>query len=80
MSQESEVDLTLITSGQYDVLIKLMRGDTKSPASRAARLVLVDGISQADAMRETGASRTTVHLTVKRYTEAYELIKSAFMK
>lgn len=80
MSQESEVDLTLITSGQYDVLIKLMRGDTKSPASRAARLVLVDGISQADAMRETGASRTTVHLTVKRYSEAYELIKSAFMK
>lgn len=72
--------MTLITSGQYDVLIKLMRGDTKSPASRAARLVLVDGISQADAMRETGASRTTVHLTVKRYTEAYELIKSAFMK
>lgn len=72
--------MTLITSGQYDVLIKLMRGDTKSPASRAARLVLVDGISQADAMRETGASRTTVHLTVKRYSEAYELIKSAFMK
>ncbi|NNB33906.1 hypothetical protein HBN88_07860 [Pseudomonas fragi] len=69
-----------MTSGQYDVLIKLMRGDTKSPASRAARLVLVDGISQADAMRETGASRTTVHLTVKRYSEAYELIKSAFMK
>lgn len=69
-----------MTNAQYDVLVKLMRGNTESPANRAARLVLVDGVYQADAMRETGASRTTVHLTVKRYTEAYELIQSAFRK
>jgi len=69
-----------MTNAQYDVLVKLMRGNTESPASRAARLVLVDGVSQADAMREAGASRTTVHLTVKRYTEAYKLIKLAFME
>ena len=69
-----------MTNDQYDALVKLMRGNAESPASRAARLVLVDGVSQADAMRETGASRTTVHLTVKRYTEAYELIQSAFGK
>lgn len=40
--------------------------------------MLVDGVSKADAMRETGASRSTVHLTVKRYTEAYELILEKF--
>lgn len=69
-----------MTGKQYDVLVKLMRGDASSAGNRAARRVLVDGKSQAEAMRETGASRSTVHLTVKRYAEAYELICGAFVK
>lgn len=67
-----------MTSEQYDALVKLMRGAAESAANRAARRVLVEGASQAEAMRETGASRSTVHLTVKRYTEAYELIRKVF--
>ena len=61
-----------ITSTQYDML-KLMRGNTDSSANRVARLVLVNGISQPDAMREASVSRTTAHLKVRRYTEAYNL-------
>lgn len=73
-----ENPLKLMTGEQYDALVKLMRGTAESNANRAARLVLVDGLSQAEAMRKTGASRSTVHLTVKRYTEAYELIREVF--
>ena len=67
-----------MSSEQYSVLVKLMRGKAESPACIAARRVLVDGLSQADVMRETGASRSTVHLTVKRYAEAYDLARKAF--
>ncbi len=70
----------VMTGEQYDALVKLMRGAAESPGNRAARRVLVDGASQAEAMRETGASRSTVHLTVKRYTEAYELMRKVFVQ
>ncbi|WP_326430446.1 hypothetical protein VQ574_21095 (plasmid) [Stutzerimonas frequens] len=70
----------VMTGDQYGVLVKLMHGIAESPANRAARRVLVDGLTQAEAMRETGASRSTVHLTVKRYAYAYELVQVAFSK
>lgn len=70
----------MVTSDQYDALVKLMRGVPDSAANRAARRVLVDGVSQADAMRETGCSRSTVSLTVQRFSEANELIRAAYLR
>ncbi|AJY53157.1 MAG: TrfB-related DNA-binding protein [Halomonas sp.] len=67
-----------MTAEQYDALVKLMRGSPDSAGNLAARRVLVDGVSKAEAGRETGASRSTVHLTVKRYIEGYELMKKVF--
>lgn len=63
---------------QYDALVKLMRGDVESAGNRAARRVLVDGVVQADAVRETGASRSTVSITVRRYTDADELMRRVY--
>lgn len=63
---------------EYDVLVKLMRGSPDSPANRAARRVLVDGITQADAVRETGATRSTVSDAVTRYEEADRAIREAY--
>ena len=63
---------------QYDALVKLMRGEVESAGNRAARRVLVDGVVQADAVRETGASRSTVSITVRRYTEADELMRRVY--
>lgn len=63
---------------QYDLLVKLMRGSPDAAANRAARRVLVDGITQADAMRETGASRAGVSHAVGRYTDAYDRIQEVF--
>lgn len=65
-------------SSQFDVLVKLMRGTPESAANRAARRVLVDGITQAEAMRETGATRSTVGDAVARYREAYQQISEVF--
>ncbi|NDP49496.1 MAG: hypothetical protein GZ085_14130 [Sulfuriferula multivorans] len=67
-----------ITGEQYDALVKLMRGSPESPANRAARRVLVDGATQAEARRETGASRSTVSITVQRYTEADQSMRSVY--
>lgn len=67
-----------IKAAQFDALVKLMRGNADSAANRAARSVLVDGVSQPDAVRETGATRSTVHDAVRRYEDADALIRAAY--
>ena len=69
----------VMTGVQYDTLLKLMRVSTESAANRAARRVLVDGISQADAVRETGATRSTVSDAVSRYGDAYQEVCAVFI-
>lgn len=63
---------------QFDVLVKLMRGNKKSPANRAARHVLVDGWTQAAAHHETQATRQTVSDAVKKYTDAFDMVSAAW--
>lgn len=76
MATYSENDA--MTGEQFDTLVKLMRGDPKSASNRAARLVLVEGMSQADAMRAAGADRTAVSNTVKRYAKADETMRQLY--
>jgi hypothetical protein len=56
----------------------LMRGDAQSKRNRAARRVLVDGITQAEAVLETGATRSTVSDGVKCYADAARRVLQAF--
>ena len=63
---------------QFDVLVTLMRGSPESAANIAARLVLVDGWSQADAHRETGATRQTISDYVKKYNDAFKTVSDAW--
>lgn len=67
-----------MTGDQYDALVKLMRGDPASAGNRAARRVLVDGITQAEAMRETGSTRAAISNAVRRYTDAGRLMQDVF--
>lgn len=67
-----------MTGEQYDALVKLMRGKPESPACRAARRVLVDGVSQAVAVREAGITRGTVSKAVRTYTEADQLMRAVY--
>jgi transposase len=62
----------------FEALSTLLRGDPESPANRAAKRVLVDGISQADAMRETGATRSSVSDGVRRFEKADSLIRESY--
>lgn len=63
---------------QFDVLVKLMRGNPESPANKAARRVLVDRWTQAAAHHETQATRQSVSDAVKRFTEAFDLVSRAW--
>lgn len=67
-----------MTDAQFDVLVKLMRGNKASPANRAARRVLVESIAESIAGREVGAARQTVHTTVERYERAHQLVLAAY--
>lgn len=67
-----------MTGEQYDALVKLMRGKPESPACRAARRVLVDGVCQAVAVREAAITRGTVSKAVRAYTEADQLMRAVY--
>ena len=68
-----------MTDEQFGVLTELLRGTPESPANQAARAVWVAGMTQADAMRATGATRSTVHDAVKRYGDADAKIRRAYL-
>lgn len=54
-----------MTGDQFDVLAQLTRA--REPARSAARRVLVDGLSQADAAREHGMTPSALGNAVRRY-------------
>ena len=65
-----------MSPAQFDAIAKLI-SLRKGPAGTAARLVLVDGLRQADAMRQAGSSRDSVWACVRRVTVAAELCHAA---
>ena len=65
-----------LSASQFDAIAKLI-SLRKGPAGVAARLVLVDGLRQADAMRQAGSSRDSVWACVRRVTVAAELCRAA---
>lgn len=67
-----------MTSEQFDVLVKLMRGDPDSAANKAARAVLVHGISPREARETFALAKTTVSQAVTRYAKAYDSVIAAF--
>lgn len=69
-----------ITEKQFDVMVKLMRGNPSSPTNSAARQVLVHGVKQVDARLQLGAdiTRGAVCNAVRRYEKANERILEAY--
>ena len=61
-----------MTHDQFDALAKLLQL-REGAAKRAARLVLVDGLSQADAGRAVGMPPNAVHNAVARCRRGLEL-------
>lgn len=67
-----------LTAEQFDTLVGLMRGKPESPATKAARLVLVEGYKNHLAFKEVGSTASDVHLTVKRYLAAHAKVLEAY--
>lgn len=67
-----------MTLAQFETIVTLLGGTPDCPTNRAARRVLVDGQSQADAMRECDIARGTVNKAVRRYEKVYASIRAAF--
>lgn len=65
-----------IAPEQFDVLARLTRA--REPARSAAKRVLVDGVSQADAAREYGMTPSALGNAVRRYREFDALVRQAY--
>lgn len=61
---------------QFDALARLTRA--REPARTAARRVLVDGITQAEAARESGMTTAALGNSVRRYRDFDALIRHAY--
>ena len=60
---------------QFEALARLAGLEDGSRSREAARLVLCDGLTQAEAARQTGISRVVSGRAVKRCLEALELAR-----
>ena len=65
-----------MTGEQFDVLAQLTRA--REPARSAAKRVLVDGISQADAAREFDMSPSALGNAVRRYRGFDAEVRAAY--
>lgn len=67
-----------MTDDQFKLLMKLIRGNSESPATRAAYLVLVEGKKQIESAKITGASPANVNDALMRYTQVHRQILEAY--
>jgi len=66
-----------MSAEQFAALAKLARLSPKGEGNRAARAVLVEGLSRAEAAAQIGVSRETLNVTLWRYRKLRELAKQA---
>ena len=59
--------------------MQLLSGNPESPANKAARRVLIEGITQAAAAREFDLKPPTVNKAVKRISDADSLIRRVYV-
>lgn len=64
-----------LTARQYDTLCLLARVGSDSRTYAACKRVIVDGLTQAAAVRETGIAKGTMSLGIKKIQTAYTLAK-----
>lgn len=65
-----------MSAAQFELIAKLLQ--SKEPATGAARLVLVEGKTVAEAVRLTGVLQPSVSRLVKRCKATDEAIRNAY--
>lgn len=66
-----------LTDQQFDALARLIRMQRDQPSAQAARLVLVEGMTGAEAARRLGVTPQTVSGAVVRVQRALALARVA---
>ncbi|HDS1208443.1 TPA: hypothetical protein QDZ84_003482 [Shewanella algae] len=66
-------------SDQFDLLVKLCRGDSNANSTVAARMVLVDGVTNQAVKAATGISKQSLYSAVKRWEEKDRWIRAAYL-
>lgn len=65
-----------MTEKQFDLLARLLR--SKEPVTTGAKMVLLQGVSNAEAARQTDKAPQSVHRAVKRFLETHEDILKVY--
>lgn len=67
-----------MTPAQFDLIAMLLK--SREPIRTAARMVLLDHVSNADAARSVDAAPQSVHRTVRRFNEVHAAIEKLYGK
>ncbi|MBO2656118.1 hypothetical protein I6M49_21995 [Shewanella algae] len=63
---------------QFDLLVKLCRGDSEAPSTLAAKMVLVDNIQNQMVKNAIGISKQSLYDAVRRWKEKDDWVKKAY--
>lgn len=72
------INAMTMTKQQFDLLARLMR--SKEPVTTGAKLVLLGGVSNAEAAWTAGVTPQSVHRAVKRFAALHEEISRSYAK
>lgn len=65
-----------MTAKQFELLARMLR--SKDPVTTAAKMVLLQGITNAEAARATDVKPQSVHRSVKRFVELHEEVSKLY--
>lgn len=65
-------------SSEFDLVARLLK--SKEPVISAVRMVVFDGVANADAARRVGVTPQAVHRSTKRFQALHKEICVAFKK
>lgn len=67
-----------MTLTEFDLIARLLK--SKEPIISAVRMVIFEGVANAEAARAVGCTPQSVHRSTKRFMALHEEICSAFKK
>ena len=76
MSAKTIYKIPRLSAGQFDAIVAIGRLKPGSAACKAARLVVVDGLSIGEARAAVGITYNAAHQGVMRIKAAHELVKN----
>jgi hypothetical protein len=67
-----------MNKSEFDLVARLLK--SKEPVISAVRMIVFDGVANADAARQVGVTPQAVHRSTKRFLALHKEICDAFKK